>query len=260
MTRNLSILKNTDLKYDLLVIGCMFILSFALFSVLDLENGNNKFFSLLLISFISVLPVVVIYVFGPIRYLFKSKNYNFNQEYKKITKEHFKKPLNVIILNSEIANAYATGVLPFSRTIILNTGLDNKLTNDEITSLLYHEIGHHKKNHMLKLFLVNIVWSFCTISFFNYAIFPLRNEIAVFPLILSGYYGLVVTGGLLFIGGAFQKRFEYEADKFAVQNNKGPELETALTILHNTSKVPHNQWTLNYPSLNQRIARIKSYT
>ena len=79
------------------------------------------------------------------------------------------------------------------------------LSSDQITALLYHEIGHHKKNHMLQLLFVNLIWSFITITLFNYFIFPNREEIEFFPLIISSYYGIVVTGGLLFIAGAFQK-------------------------------------------------------
>lgn len=162
-------------------------------------------------------------------------------------------------MKSEIANAYATGILPFSKTIIINTGLDNMLSSDQITALLYHEIGHHKKNHMLQLLFVNLIWSFITITLFNYFIFPNREEIEFFPLILSSYYGIVVTGGLLFIAGAFQKKCEYEADKFSAENFKATEMASALTTLYNTSKLPHDQWNFNYPSLNQRIARIESY-
>jgi Zn-dependent protease with chaperone function len=111
---------------------------------------------------------------------------------------------------------------------------------------------------MLKLFLVNVIWSIITITFFNYVLFPIRTEIAFFPLLNSTYYGLVVTGGMLFLAGAFQKKFEYEADKFAVQNEKGAALANALLLLYNNSTIPHNQWSLNYPSLDHRIARIRS--
>ncbi len=257
-TRDKSILKNLDFKHDVIVIVFIFLLSFALFSFINLEVENENIFNLLLISLISVVPLVVIYVFGPMRYLIKSENYIFNEKFKHITKIYFKSPLNVITLKSKVANAYATGILPFSKTIILNTGLNDKLTDDEIISLLYHEMGHHKNNHMLKLFLVNVSWSLITITFFNYVLYPNRAEIAFFPLLVSVYYGLVVTGGILVIAGAFQKRFEYEADKFAVENNKGADLATALLLLYDNSTIPHDQWTLNYPSLNQRLARIRS--
>lgn len=130
----------------------IFVLSFVLFSFINLEVEDGNIFSMLLISLISVVPLVVIYVFGPMRYLLKSENYIFNEEFKQITKNHFNKPLNVITLKSKIANAYATGILPFSKTIILNTGLDDKLTDDEIISLLYHEMGHHKKIICLNCF------------------------------------------------------------------------------------------------------------
>lgn len=258
-TRNITIFKGIDFKYDLLLLVSIFTLSFIMFSLLNLNDNSESFTNALIALLISLIPLFTIYFLGPIRYLFRSKNYVLSEDYSSETKKFFKDPINVILMNNDDPNAFATGIIPFSKTIILNTGLYSKLNNEEIVSLLLHEIGHHKKNHMLKLFFVNMVWSSITITFFNYLISPKFNQIEFFPAIIALYYGLVVTGGSLLIAGKFQKKFEYEADIFAVTNKNANNLINALIKLHDTTGISHDQWTLNYPSLNQRINKIKIY-
>lgn len=257
-TRNKAIFKEIDLKYDFLLLVSIFTLCFIMFSLLSLDD-NESLTNALIAMFISLIPLFTIYFLGPIRYLLRSKNYVRIEEYNSEIKKFFKNPINVILMKNDDPNAFATGIIPFSKTIILNTGLYSNLNNDEIVSLLLHEIGHHKKSHMLKLFFLNIAWSSITITLFNYIISPKFNQIGLFPAIIALYFGLIVTGGSLIITGKFQKKFEYEADNFAVTNKNGHDLINALVKLHDTIGVSYDQWTLNYPSLNQRINKIKNY-
>ena len=47
-------------------------------------------------------------------------------------------------------NAYAVGFGPSKRIVFWNTLLDGSFTDDEVKTVLAHEIGHHSSDHLLK--------------------------------------------------------------------------------------------------------------
>ncbi len=168
------------------------------------------------------------------------------------------------------ANAYFTGLGPKKRIVLFDT-LINEMDNDEILSVLSHEIGHYKKKHILTSLFISIMQT--GVMFFLLGYF-LNNEVLSHALGAeehSFHLGLIAFGILYsplstLIGifmNMLSRKNEYEADAYAVQKGLGDALVSALKKLSvkNLSNLrPHPAYVfINYshPTLLQRIAFIK---
>lgn len=65
----------------------------------------------------------------------------------------------ISLIRSDVPNAYAIDALPMRPVIVLTTGLIDKLGNDEIESVIAHEISHIKS---YDIFLMTFLSSFTT--------------------------------------------------------------------------------------------------
>ncbi|MBL0742643.1 M48 family metallopeptidase [Chryseolinea lacunae] len=166
----------------------------------------------------------------------------------------FKIKVNIRLLDKEVVNAYATGVIPFSKLIILGRPLFDGLSQDDIKGLILHELGHTVRHHLLVLYGINVVtYSIGVVA--SYYLFPLyeTTPYAGLFVFLHGavFYGLLMA----LIPGLVQRRIEYAADKFAAIH-AGAAYATALTNLNILSEGGLMKGGLNYPSLKKRLARI----
>ena len=119
------------------------------------------------------------------------------------------------------ANAAFTGLGRTKRIILADT-LISGFSEDEIETVFAHELGHYKKGHIKKtisfsivstflgLFIISIIYNRVVIlSGFNSI-----SDISALPLlaIIAGIFGFLSSP----IGAFISRRFEFEADKFAV--------------------------------------------
>lgn len=169
------------------------------------------------------------------------------------------------------ANAALTG-LGKTKKIILGDTLLNLFSIDEIKTVLAHEIGHYKLKHIPKNLLYGTAQSFLifyliAILYKNSLVFLGYNsvsQISAFPiLIIWGFLiGILITP----ISNYLSRKFEYEADKFAVKATQLPEaFKSALTKLFEKNladKDPHPfvEWYFySHPSYKKRIKSIDNY-
>jgi len=181
---------------------------------------------------------------------------------------------NVFVMDgskrSSKSNALFTGFGRNKRIALFDT-LIEKHTVPELTAVLAHEIGHHKKKHILQGTIINILHAgvlFFVLSIFLgspglYDAFYMEQQ-SIYSGIL--FFGLLYTPlemVLSVIMHALSRRNEYEADRFAAETIQHPQhLIEALKKLHagNLSNLmPHPFYVfLNYshPPLLQRIRAI----
>ena len=168
------------------------------------------------------------------------------------------------------ANAYFSG---FGKTkkIVLYDTLTDDLTEDEITAVLAHEIGHYKNNHIIFNLILSIILT--GVSLFLLSLFisnPLLSQavgiekpsfhigIIIFMIL---YTPLSVLTGLLM--NILSRKFEYQADNFAKNHGYSKSLILGLKKLSSSSLsnlTPHKFYVfLNYshPTLLQRINNLK---
>lgn len=173
---------------------------------------------------------------------------------------------------SSKSNAFFTGFGKNKRVALYDTLIENH-TNDELVSVLAHEIGHYKKKHIIKGMVTSIIQTGAL--FFLLSIFLNSKELfdAFYMEQMSVYTGLIFFGMLYapieMILSIFMqmmsRKHEYEADAFAAETTGKPE--DMISTLKKLSKdnlsnlTPHPFYVfLNYshPTALQRIHAIRA--
>ena len=177
-------------------------------------------------------------------------------------------------------NAYFSGIGNVKRIVLFDTMLE-KMTSDEILSVVAHEGGHWKKKHIIKniiLFeVISLVFFFIAyilidsnflLHLFNINIAPSVADIYLFPVkifLLQFLLGIIMFpfSPLFHI---ISRVFEKQADRFAVQLIGTPDyLIKALIKLSadNLSNLhPHPFYSAFYyshPCVRERIKYLKSF-
>lgn len=203
------------------------------------------------------------------------------------SKLHF--PLSQIYIvegskRSAHSNAYFSGLFGAKRIVLFDTLLEKHdeekkkttgCTNNEILGILAHELGHWSCSHIYKsiaLTEVNLLLLFTAFGLlFKYSMlytslgFQAGQEpviiglIVILQMILAPYNSL-----LSYFTTALSRKFEFEADNFAVSLNYPNELRSALIKLGKDNlDYPiydklYSAWYHSHPTLLHRIENIKS--
>ncbi|MBU0467594.1 MAG: M48 family metallopeptidase [Candidatus Omnitrophica bacterium] len=123
------------------------------------------------------------------------------------------------------ANAFLCGVGKKKRVVLSDT-LVEQFSNEEICSVVAHELGHHKHNDILKLLFVNtfataigfyLVKNFLNFTIHKYGLSSI-DDIALFPLIILALmvFGFVITPMM----NLYSRRIEKAADRFCLDQTK----------------------------------------
>ena len=170
------------------------------------------------------------------------------------------------------ANAALMGLSNTKRIVLSDTILEN-FTDDEIETIIAHELGHHVHRDLPLSILVNSViilltfyaasfgmqWS---IDFFN---FTSISDISTLPLleILFGIFGLVVFP----IQNTFSRILETRADEFSLKStNKAEAFASALKKLsdQNLAEQDPDPWIEffmhSHPAISRRIKMAEEYS
>lgn len=184
------------------------------------------------------------------------------------------------------SNAYFSGLFGAKRIVLFDTLIEKHdvekkvttgCTENEILGVLAHELGHWKCNHIYKsiaLTEVNLLLLFSAFGFlFQYSLlytslgFPPGQEPAIIGLIVVLQLILAPYNSLLsFFATALSRKFEFEADNFAVSLNYAKELRSALIKLGKDNlDYPiydklYSTWYHSHPTLMHRIENINSKT
>jgi STE24 endopeptidase len=146
----------------------------------------------------------------------------------------------------------------------------DKMTTEEIVSVLAHEIGHYKHKHTLISFFVSMPATL--ILFFVFGLILKSDSLAV---ALGGTKASFELNALAFsilyspfsmildiATNVLSRRFEYQADNYAASHGYGNQLISGLKKLSATSLsnlMPHHLYVFfhySHPTLYQRIQKI----
>lgn len=173
--------------------------------------------------------------------------------------------------NTKKANAAFTG-LGKTKRIILGDTLLKDYSKDEIETVIAHELGHYKHKHIVKNIVFGTVSSFLTffvisilyknsLSWFD---FEYIRQIAALPLL--SLWAMVI--GLIQspIGNILSRKYEYEADRYAIETTRKPEsFINTLNRLTNQNlgdREPHPfiEWFFySHPSIKNRVKAIQDF-
>lgn len=170
--------------------------------------------------------------------------------------------------NTKKANAAFTGIGKSKRILLGDTLLDN-YSQDEIETVLAHELGHYKKKHIIKNIIIGTASSFLTlflIAWFydkSLAWFHFTGRIDIPALPLLSLWAMLIGIILTPVGNIISRKYEYEADEYAVTSTHKPaDFIATLEKLNDQNlgdKDPHPfvEWFFySHPSIKKRIAAI----
>ena len=165
-------------------------------------------------------------------------------------------------------NAYFTGFGKFRRIVFYDT-LVEKLSANEIVSVLAHEMGHFKLKHIFKS-LINSILTM-GLMFFILSLFINNQDLfTAFKMENISIYGSLIFFGFLYspismiisiFGNIKSRKHEYEADKYAVDTTDDKEnMVTALkklSVENMSNLTPHPFNVFMYYSHPPVLERIK---
>lgn len=175
---------------------------------------------------------------------------------------------------SSKANAFFTGFGKFKRIALFDT-LIARHTVDELVSVLAHEIGHYKKQHILKSLAVSFLTSglmFFVLSKFlgNASLFAAfgMEKISVYAgIVFFGFLFAPISAVISVAGNILSRKWEYEADRYAVEKHGKPEAFInalkKLSVENLSNLTPHPLKVFmdySHPPVLDRIQRIKAFT
>lgn len=171
------------------------------------------------------------------------------------------------------SNAYFMG-LPFGpgiKQIVLYDTLIHHSTIPEIKAVLGHEIGHWALGHTVKLMAISMGHIWMILSAFrlfidNKSLYSSFGFNTVQPVTI----GFILFSDILtplealteFAMHYMTRKYEYEADRYAVEQGMGKELESALVNLHTENLSAFVVDPLfsakehSHPTLVERVSRI----
>jgi STE24 endopeptidase len=174
--------------------------------------------------------------------------------------------------NTKKANAAFTGIGKSKRILLGDTLIEN-YSDDEIETVIAHELGHYKKKHIVKNIIRGTLLSFLTLFIIsmlyelslNWFGFDSIIQVSALPLLVlwSMLIGLIESP----IGSAISRKYEYEADEYAVEVTRKPEAFIStlkkLTDQNLADKKPHPfiEWFFySHPSINNRLDALKKFS
>ncbi|RSH90123.1 hypothetical protein EHS25_001456 [Saitozyma podzolica] len=186
---------------------------------------------------------------------------------------------------SSHSNAYFYG-LPWSKHIVIYDTLMEKSSPAEVEAVLAHELGHWYFSHPTKLLLIaqfHLLFTFTLFHIFIhnrslFSSFDFPSSLAVAgpngspssqPIIIGFMLFQMVLEPLdtvvKFLMNKQTRKYEYQADEFAVRLDKTQELKDALIKLHvDNLSSPHNDpiysaYHHSHPTLPERLRAMDEF-
>ncbi len=227
------------------------------------------FLSIIVSKFAPILIVPLFYKYSPI------KNTGLKDKLVRLASTTGFETEGVYEINmskdTKKANAGLLGLGKQKRIVLCDTLLEN-FNEDEIASVMGHELGHHKLHHMLKLILFGGTSLLLTFFIAN-IVFLKLHDIVGYKL-LYGFDSLVLVYAIIstlniFVlpaYNAFSRRLEQEADAFAlkVTNNRHSFINTMKKLADQNLAEPdpgkfYEVMLYNHPPISRRISFAESF-
>ncbi|MFO7527114.1 MAG: M48 family metallopeptidase [Ignavibacteriaceae bacterium] len=243
------------------------------------EFGTNWWLPFAILMFLisvvlsQIFPVFILPIFYKIKPI---ENESLKSRISELAKNAGLKVENVYSFdmskNTKKANAAFTGLGKTKRIILGDTLLEG-YTENEIETVIAHEVGHYKRKHITKNIIFGTISSFATLfviaQLYELSLewfgFESVTQIAALPLLMiwSVIIGLITTP----LGNILSRKFEYEADRYAVNvtGKPGSFINTLekLTEQNLGDKEPNKfvEWFFySHPSISNRISAIQKFS
>ncbi|MBW1678565.1 MAG: M48 family metallopeptidase, partial [Deltaproteobacteria bacterium] len=174
---------------------------------------------------------------------------------------------------SKHSNAYFTGLGRKKRIVLFDT-LIQQMKIPQILAVLAHEFGHYKLHHIKKIFILNSILFMVSLYLLSH-LFRIEIFYRGFGFSNPSNYAALVIFSLCISTLSFlftpffsmlSRRFEYQADKFALKNLENPkimaEVITVLTKENLMNLNPHPWYSFfnySHPAPVERVQAIEKF-
>lgn len=259
-----------------LVIGSLIGLPVAVFFYFTLIKFGSLWwlpFSILMFIITVVLAKFVVVIILPLFYkISKVENQLLKEKILTLAENAGMKVENIFSFDmskeTKKANAAFTGLGKTKRILLADTLLSG-FSEEEIETVIAHELGHYKYRHITKNIFITAAVSFLTfylISVFYDASlswfgFEERTDIAALPILIL--WAMIISLVISPMTNVISRRFEYEVDRYAV-NSTGLK-DVFVNVLNKLTKQnlgdenPHPLVEFlfySHPSIKKRISRL----
>ena len=222
-----------------------------------------------------ILPVIAsAYVLAPLlmQFLWKTKPLASDSVLKgkldRLTKQSGVKYRDIVVWQTGsllIANAAVAGTLPGNRRIFLTDALLEYFTNEEIETVVAHELGHIRYRHIPTYMLFSLFYLLSYPFFYVFVEGPLVTHFGESQILATLCSLVFLTVYFVFIFRYLSRRCEHQADLYAVALTGKPEaFENALLKLAVLNSVPKSirrffEIFNTHPSIDRRINFINQW-
>ena len=222
-----------------------------------------------------ILPVIAsAYIFAPLlmQLLWKTKPLPAGSVLKEkldmLTKQSGLKYRDIVVWQTGtllIANAAVAGTFRWNRRIFLTDALLEYFTDEEIETVVAHELGHIRYKHIPTYMLFALFYLLSYPFFFVFVEEPLVTyfgESQILPTLCSLFFLIIY---FVFIFRYLSRRCEHQADLYAATLTKKPQaFKSALTKLAVMNSVPKSirrffEIFNTHPSIHRRIDFINQW-
>ena len=226
-----------------------------------------------------ILPVIAAaYVLAPLlmQFLWRTEQLatgsELNKKLERLTKQSGVKYRDIVVWKTGsllIANAAVAGAFPWNRRIFLTDALLEYFTDEEIETVVAHELGHIRYRHIPTYMLFSLLYLLNYMLFYLFVEEPLiayLGESQPFLSIVSVLCSLIfLIIYFVFIFRYLSRRCEHQADLYAVRLTAAPEaFKTALMKLAVLNSIPKSirkffEIFNTHPSIDRRIGFINQW-
>ncbi len=226
-----------------------------------------------------ILPVIIsAYIFAPLlmQFLWKTEplavDSVLKQRLDRLTRQSGIKYREVVVWQTGsllIANAAVAGTLPWNRRIFLTDALLEYFTDEEIETVVAHELGHIRYRHIPTYMLFSLFYLLNYPFFYVLVEEPLLTYLGESQSLLSVASTLCSLAFLIVyfivIFRYLSRRCEHQADLYAVRLTEKPEaFKDALVKLAVLNSVPKSirrffEIFNTHPSIYRRVAFIDQW-
>jgi len=272
---NLKLYLSDKIKTIIISIVFGFLILFGFFNLLFFIGGNYWWLSLSIFIILVIFLINIIYptLLLPLFYKFeKLSDDSLRKKIEDIIKKTNSKFENIYVINassrSSHTNAFFSGIGKTKKIVFFDTLINNH-TEDEISSIFSHELGHYKKGHIVKSFLLSSILVFFLMFLLDF----LKNSALInsfyacalcidLPYVYTFIFISSFSPFFELIVNSISRKFEFEADKYAVEiTNKDSMIESLkkLAKMNLSNLNPHplfSKFKYNHPPPLERIEAI----
>ncbi len=198
--------------------------------ILILNNFKFFFLPLSLIIIFVIFLINIIYPSFIIQLFYKLeklKDENLKEKILKILEKEGLRFENIYVMNtssrSSHTNAFFSGIGKTKKIVFYDTLIKNH-SEEEILSIFAHEIGHYKKGHIFKSFILMSIFIIFIMFLFNILYYTKISEVfyvCEYCIDLKIIYTTIFLSSIFsyfeFFVNAISRKFEFESDKIAIK-------------------------------------------